>query len=56
MEESMDQLLEKTELLDFENKEINKLIEEKQWINLNEKEKLSKFMNLFEMKYRLDII
>ena len=36
----MDKYLEKTELLDFENKSIVSLIEEKQWKNLSEKEKI----------------
>ena len=36
----MDKYLEKTELLDFENKNIVSLIEKKQWKNLSEKEKI----------------
>ena len=36
----MERLLEKTELLDFENREISLLIESKKWKNLNEKEKI----------------
>jgi hypothetical protein len=36
----MDQLLEKTKLLDFDNREISLLIENKKWKYLNEKEKI----------------
>jgi len=36
----MEKLLEKTKLLDYDNKEILFLIENKQWKNLNEKEKI----------------
>jgi len=36
----MEELLEKTVLLDFENKGITNLIENKQWKNLDEKEKI----------------
>ena len=36
----MEKYLEKTELLDFEHKSIISLIENKQWKNLNEKEKI----------------
>ena len=36
----MEKLLEKTTLLDFDNKEISLLTENKQWVNLNEKERI----------------
>ena len=36
----MENLLEKTKLLDFDNKEILHLIEKREWKNLNEKEKI----------------
>jgi hypothetical protein len=36
----MEKLLEKTALLDFDNKKISLLIENKQWVNLNEKERI----------------
>jgi hypothetical protein len=37
----MNKFLEKTKLLDFDNKEISTLIENKKWFNLDEKEKIN---------------
>jgi hypothetical protein len=41
----MNNYLEKTKLLDFDNKQIMALIENKQWSNLNEKEKIIQIYN-----------
>ena len=41
----MEKLLEKTTLLDFNNKDISTLIENRQWKNINEKEKIRQIYN-----------
>ena len=52
----MDKYLKETKMLDYSNENIQQLIWERRWKNINEFERLKSIMILLGMKYCLDII
>lgn len=52
----MDKYLKETKMLDYSNANIQQLIRERRWKNINEFERLKSIYDLLGMKYCLDII